>query len=108
VETIPDLPGGAAPAPSPTATTAVLTLRNESGAAVTVSLEGPGSQTATVAPGVTLPLVLSAGSYELRASGDGVASPQSRMALSAERTYSVTITRRRDDGKESLALLEPA
>jgi len=103
--TVPSLPQAT---PTPSASTAVVMLRNSASVAVEVAIEGPEQWTAVVAPGSAIPVTLSPGSYQLRATGDGVRSRRSTLALAANRTYSLVVDRRRDGERESLILIEPA
>lgn len=109
------VPGGmpAAPnppqaAPAPNSSMAVVMLRNSASVAVEVAIEGPEQWTAVVAPGSAIPVNLIPGSYQLRASGDGVRSRRSTLALSANRSYSVVVDRRKDGDRDALILIEPA
>ena len=94
--------------PTPNASSAVVMLRNSASVAVEVAIEGPEQWTAVVAPGSAIPVTLSPGSYQLRATGDGVRSRRSTLALAANRTYSLVVDRRRDGDREGLVLIEPA
>lgn len=83
-------------------------LRNSASTAVEVSIEGPEQWTAVVAPGSAIPVTLSPGTYQLRASGDGARSRRSTLALAASRNYSLVVDRRREGDRDSLVLIEPA
>lgn len=101
------LPPAAIPIPSPGRNTSVLTLRNGTDQPVQVSLDGPETRTATVAPGVTLPIPLRPGRYTLRTQGGGAASTNT-LDLQPERTHPVSVERSESDGSERLVLNEPA
>jgi hypothetical protein len=106
--TSPTTPSPVQSAPTPSASTAVVMLRNSASVAVEVAIEGPEQWTAVVAPGSAIPVTLSPGSYQLRATGDGARSRRSTLALAANRTYSLVVDRRRDGDREALVLIEPA
>ncbi len=92
----------------PDGTRAVVMIRNDDAAPVDVVIEGQGTRTAMIAPGTSLPLTLGAGSYQLRANGRGASSIRSTLALAANRTYRLVVSRREQDGREVLVLIEPA
>jgi hypothetical protein len=94
------------PLPSPGA--AVVMLRNDAAGAVEVSIDGDEDWTVTVAAGGSVPVTLSPGSYQLRAEGAGARSKRSTLAISANRNYSLIISRKEEGGRESLVLVEPA
>lgn len=107
------LPAAAAPVtpqpmPSATASNSVVMLRNSATVPVEVSIEGPEQWTAVVAPGSAIPVTLTPGSYQLRATGDGAKSRRSTLALAANRNYSLVVDRRRDGDRDTLVLIEPA
>lgn len=104
--------GGPAPGPLPSIPapgkdTAVVTLRNDTPVAVQVTIDGEEGRIATVAPGAILPLILPPGTYRLKASGGGISSVQSSLALAAERSYTLIVNRKQDGGKDTLVLIEP-
>jgi hypothetical protein len=74
---------------------------------VEVKVDGDGTRTAWIPPGGTVPLNLSPGSYQLRASSHGAASAQSTLSLAPNRTYALLVNRMREDGKDILVLIEP-
>jgi hypothetical protein len=94
--------------PSASGKTSVVSLRNDSSTAVDVTFEGEDTRTARVGAGSTMPLILPPGSYQLRASGAGAASARSTVILTAGRTYSLTVDGRRENGKMTLVVIEPA
>jgi len=85
----------------------VVALRNDASAAVEVTLSGAGERKARIAAGSTMPLRLPPGTYELHASGGGATSARSTLALAANRTYSLLVSRSREGGKDVLVLIEP-
>jgi hypothetical protein len=94
--------------PAPNSAMAVVMLRNSASVAVEVAIEGPEQWTAVVAPGSAIPVNLTPGSYQLRATGDGVRSRRSTLALAANRSYSLVVDRRKDGDRDTLVLIEPA
>lgn len=92
----------------PNGARAVVMIRNDDREPVDVVIDGQGTRTAMIAPGTSLPLALGAGSYQLRASGRGASSVRSTLALAANRTYRLVVSRREQDGREVLVLIEPA
>lgn len=103
----PVAPAGEPPLPAPTRSTSVVALRNDASTAVEVKVDGDGTRTAWIPPGGTVPLNLSPGSYQLRASSHGAASAQSTLSLAPNRTYALLVNRMREDGKDILVLIEP-
>ncbi|MCC2671459.1 MAG: hypothetical protein K0Q72_3930, partial [Armatimonadetes bacterium] len=113
VQSFPTVPDAAfsaasAPVPQPSATSAIVMVRNTAAMPVELSIDGPEQLTAVVAPGSALPVNLPPGTYQLRASGDGIRSRRSTLALAANRSYALIIDRRQDSGRDSLVLIEPA
>lgn len=107
--------GGATPAgtavvaiPSPPRNGATVMIRNGAAVQLEVAVDGSTSQTAVIAAGGMAILNLSAGSYQLRASGAGVSSPAATLAVGSGRTYSLSINRRQEGDRDSLSVTEPA
>jgi len=94
--------------PVPSAGTAVVALRNDTDAPVSVVFEGDDSRTANVSAGGLLPVVLPAGAYQVRVSGRDVEPARSATTLSGGKTYSLTVDARREEGRRLLVIVEPA
>lgn len=94
--------------PAPTSRTAVVSLRNDTGAPLEVSFEGTESRTARVSAGSTLPLVLQPGSYQVRVTGGSSSAARASAVLTEGRTYSLTVDGQKEDGSTRLVIIEPA
>jgi hypothetical protein len=95
----PPTPPAATPTlPAPSGTTAVIALRNEAPFPVEFTVEGGVTRSALVSAGSTIPLTLPAGSYEIRARGGGASSSRSTLSLGANRSYSLAVGRKDEDG----------
>jgi len=104
----PSLPAAQPALPRPSGTQAVVSLRNNSTSAVEITLEGHGARTAIIAPGSSMPLQLSPGTYQLRASSRDASGASSTLSLVGNRTYALTVERRAEAGRGSLVFIEPA
>jgi len=105
-EPTPDQPMQLMPLPSPS--TAIVMLRNNASGAVEVEIDGDEDWTVTVAAGSSVPVSLAPGSYHLRAEGAGARSKRSKLAVGANRRYSLVIDNKEEGGREALVLMEPA
>jgi hypothetical protein len=94
--------------PAPTARTAVVSLRNDTGATIEVSFDGTESRTARVAAGSTLPLILQPGSYQVRVAGGSASMGRASAVLTEGRTYSLTVDGQKEEGATRLVIIEPA
>jgi hypothetical protein len=105
----PTAPPGAQPrVPAPTPKTAVVSLRNDSGATIEISFDGAESRTARVSAGSTVPLVLQPGSYQVRVTGGSASSARASAVLTEGRTYSLTVDGQKEEGATRLVIIEPA
>jgi len=91
----------------PTDTTAVVSFRNDAPTPVRVTVEGNGSRMAMIGAGSVFPLSLSPGTYVINAAAGGLSTGPSTLILGATRSYTLVISRHRDDGKDALVLVEP-
>lgn len=101
-------PLAAVPAPvpltiNPSPSRAVVQVTNQDAHLVEVSLLGTETRV-LIGAGDSFPLSLKPGTYSLQATSRSAAPGQSTLDLSPNRTYSLTIRRKQDGGKDTLAL----